>query len=396
MAVRWEAPAAGRRRRLWVVVGAAAIAVLVAVVVAALRDASGPANSELAVGERASEPVPTEAAVPDRPSNAEPQAPVLVPREPTRRGGRTSTDRPPLTLFVADAFSRVQMIDVVTGDTATVQVLPQPSRTRPRALWTLGDSLILDTVGNVLRLTDATARPALVAQDHRSVPTAGATSLWIYDGVDFVGQDAATGGTVSRVAVDGTVLDRVAVPALAQPIAATQDGIVLRTPGTVLLVGTDGRTRRTVPGWGLASDGDRLARLACSNRACDVVIGSFDEPEQARTPLAPADVPADLSEAPRSRFSPDGRWLALTVHRTRRTGLTDSSRVSVIDVATGEEVLRVGGSPLTEPHTPFAWSADGRWLVLSTGSGLQVWDAGRGEVADLDLRVPPTYALAVR
>lgn len=405
MSVSWEGPAAGRRRRA-MAIGVVALVGLVALAVASRPDPTGSAaDLQVGVAEQATASAGADASAIEPSRNAEQSPPIeqpttvssSAPLGPTRRHSRAAAGFPTLTLVVADAFSRLHVIDIVTGDTTAIQVLAQPSRTRPRALWTLRGGVILDTVGDVVRLAGDAQRPTLLAGDHRSVPTSGASSLWVYDGVDFTGRDAGTGGTASRITRDGDVLDRVTLPALAQPMAATPDSLVLRTPGAVRLVGANGRTRRTVPGWGLASDGIRLARLACDDGlACNVVIGTFDDPDQVRTPLAPADLPADLSESPQSRFSPDGRWLALTIHRTRRTGLTDSSRVSIIEVATGDEVLRVRGSPLTEPQTPFAWSPDGRWLALSTGSGVRMWDAERGEVTDLDVRVPPTYALAVR
>lgn len=391
----WEGPPGGRRRRA-VAIGVVVLVSLIAVAVAARPDPAD-TGSDLAVTETVTGPTEAPATAPPPPAGQSSTDAAATSQGPDRRHSRAASGVPPLTLVVADAFSRLQVIDTTTGDVTTVQVLPEPSRTRPRALWTLGDSVILDTVGDVVSLPADSRQPTLLARDHRSVPTSGAASLWVYDGVDFTGRDAGTGGTASRIARDGTVLDQIAVPALAQPVAATPDSLILRTPAAVVEVGANGRTRRTVPGQVLASDGIRVARLACEDDlVCDVVIGTFDDPDQVRTPLAPADIPADLSQTPQSQFSPDGRWLAFAVHRTRRTGLTDSSRVSVIDVATGQEALRVPGSPLTEPQTPFAWSPDGRWLALSSGSSVRVWDARRGELIDLDIRVPPTYALAVR
>jgi hypothetical protein len=379
-----------------VAVGVVALVSLVALGVVARPNPSD--GADLAVTAAASDPTAAGALATPSPLVAErPSAETAATRVgPDRRHSRSGPDNPQLTLVVADAFSRLQEIDTATGDARTIRVLAQPSRTRPRVMWRLGNSVVLDTVGDVVRVRGDGQRPTVLAEDQRSVPTAGASSLWIYDGVDLAGRDAATGGTASRITRNGTVVDRVTVPALAQPVGATPGSLVLRTPGAVLVVGANGRTQSTVPGWGLASDGIRLARLVCAYRACNVVIGTFDDPDQVRAPLAPADIPADLSKAPQSRFSPDGRWLALAVHRTRRTGLTDTSRVSVIDVATGEEALRVPGSPLTEPHTPFAWSPDGRWLALSMGSSVRMWDAERGELTDLEVRVPPTYAMTVR
>ena len=52
---------------------------------------------------------------------------------------------------------------------------------------------------------------------------------------------------------------RVDLPAVAQPLAGTADGLLVRTPGTVSLIAANGGRSRVAPGQGLVSDGRRLA-----------------------------------------------------------------------------------------------------------------------------------------
>lgn len=352
-------------------------------------DAATPSTLPADAGPQPAEHVPR---VADGPA---PSA-LPTPGERTEQGAVT-LDTLPHSVIVADAFSRLQIVDPTSGDITTVQVLPRPSRTRPRALRATDDSVVLDTADDVIRLPWDRRQATLLAGDHRSVPTFDTTSLWVFDGVDFTGRDNDAGGTASRLALDGAVLDRVAVPAVAQPLAGTRDALVLRTPNATIVAGTDGSARRVAAGPALASDGNRIARLECGDElTCAIVVGTLDDPDQARTPLPAMEVPADLDGVPRARFSPDGRWLALSIYRARRTGLVDRSHVSILDVATGREEIRVDGSPLTEPHTPFAWTPDGRWLVLSSGDGLRLWDARERTLRTVDVDVAPTYALAVR
>lgn len=302
-----------------------------------------------------------------------------------------------MEIVVADAFSRLQIIDASAGDVDTVQVLPDGVRLRPTALRAVGDLLLFDTGGDLLALVNGQRRPVVLARDHRSIVTADAASTWVYDGVDYSGVDSGVTGTASRLRFDGTVHNRVPLPALAQPLAGTTDGLVVRAPGSISVITGEGSHERITRGEGLASDGTRLAHLDCDgDLSCDVVIGTLVDPDLVRTALAPAELPADLVGVPRGRFSPDGRWLALPLYRTHRSGRVEQSSVAVIDVVSGVEAVRIEGSPLTVPDTPFSWSPDSKWLAVSTGTRLQLWDAEQGDVIELAVRVAPTYALAVR
>lgn len=297
-----------------------------------------------------------------------------------------------LTVVIADFVSRLQIVDVATGGVRGVAVFAPTARSRPQALVSTDDSIIIDANGDVVRLRDGQRRPTVLAHDHRSIPTADDDSLWVFDGVSGV-----VGGTASRLGFDGSVLDRVALPAVARPLAGTADSLVVALPGTVSRIDTDGSRQEIARGDGFASDGVHLARLDCSaDLACAVVIGTVREPDQVEVQLAATDRPAGLSGVPGGAFSPDGRWFALPLHRGSRNRPVADSSISIIDVTTGVEVLRLPGSPLRPLSSPMAWSPDGRWLAMSIGGRVRLWDAEGGDVTQLAVLLSPIYALTVR
>ena len=315
----------------------------------------------------------------------------LDPAE-TPSGGPPGGDAPELTVVIADFGSRLQLIDVATGARRNVPVFADGSRLRPDALQVIGDSIIFDAAGRVLRLVEGDeGAPHQLARNHRSLPTDDTTSVWVYDQLT-----ANIGGVASRVGFDGTVHDRIELPALAQPLAGTPDGLVVSTPGTVSTIGSDGDRRLIARGQALASDGTNLARLDClGDLSCGVVIGTLDQPDRARVTLQPGDLPVGMFDVPQARFSPDGRWLALPVYRELANQRAERSSLVVIDTELGTEVDRVPGSTLTAPTTPFAWSPDSAWLAVSSGTRLLLWNDDHG-VRELALRLPPTYAVTLR
>lgn len=301
-------------------------------------------------------------------------------------------DAPDLTVVIADFSSRLQLIDLAAGTRRNIPVFTGGTR-RPDAMQIVGDSVILDAGGRVLRYAAGReGAPQELAGNHRSIPTVDPAAVWIRDD-----QAVAVGGVASRVGFDGVVTDRIPLPALAEPLAGTADGLVVRTPGTVSRIDVDGSHHLVARGQALASDGTNVARLECAaDLSCGVTVGTVEQPDRIRVTLRPGDVPVGLYDAPQGRFSPDGRWLALPVHRELPNLQAERSSVAVIDVALGTEIDRIPGSALTAPVTPFAWSPDSRWLGVSSGTRLHLWSVERGRAAELDLRVPPTFAVALR
>lgn len=368
-------------------------AVVAAVVVAAVvvtRPDDAPSTPQLTVGRT------------ERPDDALPvdEDPLGVtrpaPSEPMRRtvevtgDGPLVPEAPDVEIVAADFVSRLQMVDVATGDVEALEVFSGGRRTRPDGLQRIGDAMVLDVGGDVVRVDEDREAPAVVARGHRSIPTGDDSSVWVYDGEPF-----AVGGTASLVGFDGEVRERVDLPALAQPLAGTAEGLLVRTPGAVTLIGSDGGRRHVAPGQGLVSDGRRLAWLDCTqDLTCYAVAGTVDDPEQVRVELGADDLPVGLGE-PGGAFSPDGRWLALPLFRRQEASASEQRDVAIIDLTIGAQAQRVRGSALVSP-TPVAWSPDSRWLAISTGSGLRLWSAASNEVADLDVRVWPTYAITAR
>ncbi|HSK91961.1 MAG TPA: hypothetical protein VK875_11685 [Euzebyales bacterium] len=385
----WEGappgPSSRRRRRFWLVAGLGVA--LAGAVAAVVVDGSHDRPAPLTVAST-EEPVTDRATVPGQlqPVQGDPVAAGEIPGD-----GPLLPGAPALTIVTADFGSRLQIVDVRSGGVRTVRLFTKPTFLRPDAMQVVGDSLVVDTTGDVVRLAPGARRPVVLARDHRSIFTASAGSVWVYDGVETL-----MGGVASRIGFDGTVHDRVTLPTLSQPLGGTADHLIVSAPGIVTRIDRDGSQREIARGAGLASDGTRLARLDCvADLSCMIVIGTLDDPDGTRLALPPDELPAGLFTEPRGRFSPDGRWLALPVYRPRHDGPVDQSGVAVIDLLVGAEVARIDGSPLTQPHAPLGWSPDSGWLVVSTGTTLQAWSAADRDVTELDIGLSPTYALAV-
>lgn len=384
----WEGASGPRRRGSTAVVGAVVALVVVTGVVIGRPDA--PATPELTVG--ATEPPGDAVPVEDDPlglSRPPPSEPMRTTVE-VDGDGPLVAEAPDIEVVAADFVSRLQIIDVATGDVRALEVFAGGRRTRPDGLQMIGDDMILDVDGDVVRIDEERATPVMVAGGHRSIPTTDTGSVWVYDG-----EILAVGGTASRVGFDGDVLQRVELPAVAHPLAGTAEGLLVRTPGSVNLIAADGAPRRVATGQGLVSDGTRLAWLDCvQDLTCYAVTGTIDDPDQVRVRLDRDDLPVGLAE-PGGAFSPDGRWLALPLSRRERNSAAERRVVAVIDLTLGIQALRVRGSTLVSP-TPVAWSPDSRWLAISTGSGLRLWSADTNEIIDLGVRLWPTYALTAR
>lgn len=383
----WERPPEPRRPRRLAFVAIAAFVVIVAGIAAAQIVPDSPDALTIFPSE---DPATTD----DDVTDLEPEIIAPISRSTDVAGTGALLPDTSLTIVAADFSARLQMVDVATGAVKRLELLGDPIRQRPDTIRFVGTDMLVDVDDMVIRITNDAGRPVVLARNHHSISSDDPNSVWVYDGVT-----GGVGGIASRLDLDGTVLDEVELATLTRPLAGAPDGLLVAAADSVSWIGTDGSRREIARGQAVASDGTRLARLECTgNRACSVVTGTVDNPEQIRTQLRAEDVPVGLFGAPQGQFSPDGRWLALPMITARQTpgaGNTPTA-VVVFDVTIGAEALRIDGSALTQPATPLAWSPDSRWLVASTGTALRAWSTETFAVTDLDVRLSPTYAISAR
>jgi len=383
---RWERPPHPGRRRRWELT---AVVVVLAVGVGVLL-LSRDAPTSLSVG-RTEAPPDTTLTRPVDPSDFVRQRlePVTTTTERPGSGPLLPGAPVDLTIIAADD-SGLLLLDTDTGDLRRIAVRRPTPASLSETVFVVGGDIVVDADSDVVVVHRSAARPTRIAAGHRAVPTIDDSSVWVFDNATpFVT------GTASRIGLDGTVRAQVQLPAIAEPLVGTADGLVVGTPGAVTLVGGDGERRTVARGMAVATDGRRLAWLQCADDlSCVVNVGTVDDPEQVPTTLDPAVLPAGFYGLPPGAFSPDGRWLALPLYTSNR-GLEDVT-VSVIDTSTGTEAFRAQGSSRIPFDTPLAWSPDSAWLVFMSGSELRAWRAGDRRATTIDVELGGIRALAIR
>lgn len=332
-------------------------------------------------------------ATPTEPARLSPQplAPLDVASEVTGTGPLFD-GAPGLTLVVGHR-ERLALIDMATGDIRQVQ-LPPSSRPPPGvgAMFSVGPDVIVNHHNTVIRLTPGEGSPVRVAEDRRAIPTFDDASIWISDELT-----SAVASTAARVALDGAILDRVRLPAVSRPVAGTADGLVVSSPGSITLVKGDGAEEITSSGDLIATNGRQVARVDCDAALrCLIVLGTLDNPDQARTPLDEENMPAGYFGLPTGAYSPDGRWVAVPLYQIDGAGTLERPWITVIDAATGAEAVRVQG-PFTQAFSalPLAWSPDSEWLFVASQDGITSWNATTGQTRPLALNMEPPRALSV-
>ena len=381
----WEQapPPSGIRRWLLPVIAGAVTVAAAGLVLAARSNESG----RLVVGPSSASPQAPSAA---DPTTLAPQSlgPVEV-RSETAGDGALLDGSPELTI-VAARRQTLAFIDTATGDVRDVR-LPQSSLAAAGigAMFVAGSDLIINHGGAVLRLKPDNRESLQVVEDRRAIPTFDDTSLWVFDRLR-----QAVPGTATRVTPEGAVLDHVRLPAVARPVAGTAGGLVVSAPGGISVVSGEG-ARAITAGELIASDGERIARTECAVD-CLVVLGTIDDPDQVRAPLADADIPAGYYGLPTGAFSPDGRWLAFPVYRIGGSGALEQPWIAIIDTVTGAEVSRIQGAfAQISSVLPLAWSPDSQWLFVSSADGITAWSATTRDAAPLGLDIEPPRGIAV-
>lgn len=287
---------------------------------------------------------------------------------------------------------------VWTANTATgwVQRTRLPEGATPATaggLWVSDDAVVFNTSATVLRLS-TTRRLQTFATAHRTIDTIGDDAVWV-----FRSAGRLSGGTASRVSLDGEVLDQVNIPAVATPFIGTDDQLLVSAAGAISRIATDGTRALIARGEAIASNGTQLAWVQCEgDLSCAVVLGTVDAPNGVRVPFPPTGAPlAGRSGRPVAAFSPDGRWLALPLYdATGAKGQGAAIMIAFIDVATGGEVHRARGPRANPFESPLAWSPDSRWLIFGSDTGISAWEAGTRETRTLDLGFGRARDLAVR
>lgn len=293
-----------------------------------------------------------------------------------------------LTLVAIDEQG-LALIDTDSGRRRRITVRRPSRASLSDAAFMVGGGLVIGADADVVVLPQASPRPRRIAAGHSAVPTFDDASVWVFD-------DASryVTGTASRVGLDGGVRAQVQLPAVAEPLAGTADGLVVGTPASVAFVGADGTRRTLVRGAAVATDGRRLAWLECAgDLSCAIAMGTIDDPDQVRTALAPDVLPAGFLGLPTGAFSPDGRWLAVPLYSG---GVARDVTVSVIDTSTGIEAFRADGARRNPFTTPLAWSPDSGWLFFVSGADLKAWRAGDRQATTVDVDVRDAHALTVR
>jgi hypothetical protein len=172
---------------------------------------------------------------------------------------------------------------------------------------------------------------------------------------------------------------------------------VVSSPGGASLVDGDGAEEIAAAGDLIASNGQQVARVDCDAAVqCLIVIGTLDDPDQVRTPLAENNLPAGYFGLPTGAFSPDGRWVVVPLYQIDESGDLDRPSITVIDATTGVEAFRVEG-PFTQAFStlPLAWSPDSEWLFVASQAGITSWNATTGAAYPLALNMEEPRAIAV-
>src|SRR5918995_687759 len=210
----------------------------------------------------------------------------------------------------------MRTIELATGDIDLIgQLAGAPYMVDPWMLFAVGDHVISNVNDYVVGMTGPDRQITQLARHHYALLTFDDTSVWVNANLS-----GAMGTSVlQRLRLDGTVADRTVVPAIAQPRAGITDGVLLSV-----------------------SADQQLAWIDCAaDLTCYIVIGTLDDPDQVRMPIAANEATTGDVGLPLGRFSPDGRHLALPLLRfavDSRNMMNARGAVAIVDTATGSEV----------------------------------------------------------
>ena len=368
------------RRWRWPAVGVAAVLLVGIAIVLSQQEPSG----TLAIGPTvAPEPEDQDETLPAiDPANFVPER--LHPLETTSRqaaNGPLLPDAPEVTVVTTDE-QELRAIDIATGDIITRRVAATAPTfgIDPWTLFMAGGRAISNDGNNVVQLHDGLERTR-IARRHHALHTADDASVWVLNN-----RMPRSAMTALRLRFDGTVVDRVDLPPVAVPHIGTADGVLVSSPGGIHIASGNGIRQITESGQFITASTDRLAWLDCAaDLSCEIVAGTFDDPDQLRLPVDRAEMPGYHGPVVLG-FSQDGRWLALPMFRVAASGIVVEAAVVIIDTAAGAVVDRIEArGSAGYQGIPLAWSPDGRWLFLALNGGVNAWNADTGELTELEL-----------
>jgi WD40 repeat protein len=384
----WEQAPPSRRFRQWPWAGLAGVALIVVVTLIVLTRSDEP-TGRLTIGPTA-EPAGEASTAPSvNPSDFAPTPldPLAGSTEDTG-DGPFLPDGPDVTVVIADD-QELRSINIVTGN---IRRSPVGTQIEPWTLFAVRGGVITNSDESVVLITGSGHQRVRLARNHVALPTFDAASVWV-----LARPPDLHANTVLRVGFDGTIGDRVALPAIAQPQAGVGDSVFVWTPSGIHAVSGNGIRRITSSGLLAAVSADRLAWFDCAeDLTCQIVIGTHDDPDQVRMPVAASELPAGLFGFTLGRFSPDGRRVALPLFRIEPGRSGDHSAIVIIDTATGAELARFPQQDGSFEGAPLDWSPDGQWLFAAAGWRLTAWNASNGELTELyNTRSGPIRGLAV-
>lgn len=318
------------------------------------------------------------------------------PLDPLEIATETPGDRPLLpaapdiTIVTADD-RRVRTIDVATGDVRHLGLDGRLSLgLEPQSMFEVGDNIIGTEGGDVVLIEGNSRQRRRLARNHWALPTMSETTVWVVD-------DQQGPQTVAQLRLDGTIIDRVTLPAVALAQVGIDDGVLVSSAGGVHQVAGDGVRQITTSGQlaAVGANGHFAWFVCAADLTCELVLGTLDDPDQQRLPLAANELPGVWYSLELGHFSPDGRWLALPVYSFGEGSPPMVSATSIIDTASGAEAARID-EQAWQPFDPVAvaWSPDSRWLFIGLDDGLAAWDARSGELTPLDDHTRPLMAVS--
>lgn len=175
-------------------------------------------------------------------------------------------------------------------------------------------------------------------------------------------------GGMRLVEVDGEgtpVAEAIPLPGSNGAVRLVDGGVVVDVFGSATFIDRRSHTDRHLGhGTAIAAARDRIVLVECEGLRCDVVVRDLRGRELARVEHLQ---PTPGWEA--AALSPDDRLLAVLV-----TQATELPWVTVVDLATGARhaLVRTHGGPI-------AFTADGRYVVTTTGAGVVAAPVAGGE-----------------